>query len=102
MPKDTSKITVRDIADWCADISAQHDVEIVTEAVTKIIDGRAEAQFTVSAHTRSPEGRGAAVASRAFIFPTVHHRTLTGAWLGAILSLDQELTAVAALRKMRA
>lgn len=98
--QDTAGISVADVIAWQQDIQANHNCQIRIVGVAKPLGKEGEAHFIVQAYEGNLDRPDRILCQRGFIFPTNRHRTFTGAWLDAVIALDSELTAVAALEAM--
>lgn len=96
-----ANVNMADLADWWTDISATHGVRVrVTWELTGS-DELALWRFCVTAYKPLSNTPNEVWCEKSLVWPTASHRTVLGALLWLLMTIDDDLSADAALATMR-
>jgi hypothetical protein len=97
----SAKVLMNDLADWWKDISATHGVKLRVEWSMTGFDELAMWRFTVKAFRGLGEPDELPFDTKSLVWPTASHKTVLGALLWLLMTIDDDLTASEALRDIR-
>jgi hypothetical protein len=92
-----ANIKMADLAEWWKDISASHGVRIQVTWEMTGLDELAMWRFTVRTFKAGTDAGGAPYDVKSLVWPTANHKTVLGALLWLLLTVDDELLATEAL-----
>jgi hypothetical protein len=92
-----ANVTMADLAEWWADISATHAVKLRVEWNLTGFDELAMWRFTVKAFRGEGTPDELPYDQKSLVWPTASHKTVLGALLWLLMTVEDELTASEAL-----
>jgi len=92
-----ANITMADLSEWWKDISATHGVKLRVEWNLMGLDELAMWRFTVKAFRGLGEPDELPYDTKSLVWPTESHKTVLGALLWLLMTVEDELSASAAL-----
>ena len=92
-----ANVNMKDLEAWWKEISVEHGVQL---RVTWDLSGRDDLafwRFTVTAYRGTWDEYSTPLDQRTLVWPTASHKTVLGALLWLLITIDDSLTASAAL-----
>jgi len=96
-----SNIKMADLAEWLKDLKAAHNVEVAITMELSGYDELAMWRFMVSAGVQDGRGDYRPLSQKSLVWPTASHKTVLGALLWLLVSLEDDIEADAALTGVR-
>lgn len=96
-----ANIKMADLAEWWVDISSAHGVRLAVEWELSGSDDLALWRFTVRAYRPLSEAPNVPFDTKSLVWPTASHKTVLGALLWLLVTIDDDLSAGEALAGMR-
>ena len=96
-----ANITMADLADWWFTIKREHAVELRVTWTLSGSDELARWSFTIEAYNTPGECKGVPYDQKTLSWPTASHKTVLGALLWLLVTIEDDLTASSALDAIR-
>ena len=93
-----ANITMADLAEWWKSISAEHGVQIRATWDLTGVDELALWRFTISVYKGVWTDKSVPFDQKSLVWPTASHKTVLGALLWLLVTVDDSLSATEALR----